>query len=273
MNHMITLGIILLALTGLYLFLICPRVFGKPDDRVLYGRHYAHRGLFDNKTNAPENSLNAFRKAVNANYGIELDVQLSKDGIPVVFHDAALKRMCGVSGNVWDYTLEELQKMKLADSNETIPTFQQVLDVVNGRVPLIVEYKLDVPQVQVCEKGNALLEKYNGIYCIESFHPLALIWYKKHCPDVIRGQLSENFMKHKKNKGKPELWILKHLLSNVVTRPDFIAYSHDDKDNLSRRICRKLGALSIAFTVRSEKEFKEARKAFDLFIFDSFIMK
>ena len=108
---------VLLGLFALYLFLIAPRMVNKPDRAPLMGVHYAHRGLFDNKTNAPENSLAAFKKAVAAGYGMEFDVQLSKDDIPVVFHDATLKRMCGVGGNVWDYTLKELQQMMLGQFN------------------------------------------------------------------------------------------------------------------------------------------------------------
>ena len=92
--------------SGLYLFLITPRIINKPDRTPFFGVHYAHRGLFDNHSNAPENSLAAFKKAVDAGYGIELDVQLSKDKKLVVFHDSNLKRMFGVEGNVWDYTLE-----------------------------------------------------------------------------------------------------------------------------------------------------------------------
>ena len=125
------IGIILILL-AIYLFLIAPRIIGKPDRSALYGVHYAHRGLFDNESQAPENSLAAIRKAVEEGYGIEFDVQLSKDDIPVVFHDASLKRMCGVDGKVWEYTLEELQQMKLGKSNETIPTFEQVLNVINA---------------------------------------------------------------------------------------------------------------------------------------------
>lgn len=155
MNIFMIVLSILVALTILYLFLVAPRMFGKPDRTPLYGVHYAHRGLFDNDSEAPENSLPAFKRAVDAGYGIELDVQLSKDGIPVVFHDATLKRMCGVDGNVWDYTLKELQQMKLANSSATIPTFAEVLKTVDGKVPLIIEYKLDVPQTKVCEIGRA----------------------------------------------------------------------------------------------------------------------
>ena len=150
----------ILILAAVYLFMIAPRMIGKPDVSALRGVHYAHRGLHDNKSDAPENSMKAFQKAVDAGYGIELDVQLSKDQIPVVFHDETLNRMCGVDGKVWQYTLKELQKMKLADSDETIPTFEAVLKTVGGKVPLIVEYKLDVPSTKVCEIADPMLEKY-----------------------------------------------------------------------------------------------------------------
>ena len=268
-----TLAIILLWLFVIYLFLIAPRRFGKPDRRPFYGKHYAHRGLFDNESDAPENSLPAFRLAVENGYGIELDVQLSKDGVPVVFHDATLKRMCGVDGNVWDYTLEELQQMKLASSNETIPTFAEALATIAGKTPIIVEYKLDRVQTKVCELGNELLTQYekdyNGTYCIESFHPLAVIWYKKNRPDIVRGQLSMEFWKDEKQKDKKYLILLAFLVSNVASRPDFIAYQHSDYKNLSRRLCRLMGALSVTWTIKSVEQYEKVKDQFDLFIFDS----
>lgn len=267
---MLVLFIVLAVLTVVYLFLVAPRMFGKPDCSALLGVHYAHRGLFDNESNAPENSLNAMRKAVEAGYGIEFDVQLSKDDVPVVFHDATLKRMCGVDGNVWDYTVEELQKMKLAGSNETIPTLKQVLEVVDGKVPLIVEYKMDRVDTKVCELGNAILEKYNGVYCIESFHPFAVKWYREHRPDVVRGQLSQDFSKTD-YKGI-QYWAMTHLLLNFLARPDFIAYNHKDKEIFSRRLCAQLGALSVAWTIKNKKQYEEAKQDFDLVIFDSFIL-
>lgn len=255
----------------IYLFLVSPKMFHKSDRSAFFGVHYAHRGLFDNKSNAPENSLNAIRKAVDAGYGIEFDVQLSKDQIPVVFHDAALKRMCGVNGKIWEYTLEELKKMRLADSQETIPTLSEVLKTVRGRVPLIVEYKMDKMDTKVCELGNELLKDYKGVYCIESFHPLAVGWYRKNRPDIVRGQLSEDFSKD--GKHSIFLKVVTYLLSNFYTRPDFIAYCHVDADNFSRRVCRKLGALSVAWTIKSQEQYEKARSKFDLFIFDSFILK
>lgn len=266
---------ILLILFPLYLFLIAPRIFKKPNRSKLLGVHYAHRGLFNNKGDAPENSLAAFRLAVENNYGIELDIQLSKDNVPVVFHDANLKRMCGVDGKVWDYTLAELQQMKLGSSKETIPTFQEVLETIAGKTPIIVEYKLDRVQTKVCELGNELLtayeKKYHGAYCIESFHPLAVIWYKKNRPDIIRGQLSMNFQSDSKSgKNHPAYTVLlTHLISNVAARPDFIAYKHSDYKNLSRRLCRLMGALSVTWTIKSVEDYEKVKSEFDLFIFDS----
>ena len=270
-NLFLTLLTALFILSILYLLLVAPRMFHKPNRTPFYGVHYAHRGLFDNTSNAPENSLPAFQKAVDRGYGIELDVQLSKDGIPVVFHDAGLKRMCGVDGKVWEYTLEELQQMKLANSAAVIPTFADVLALVDGKVPLIVEYKLDVAQTKVCELGNELLTKYHGAYCIECFHPLALLWYRKHRPDVLRGQLCMEYWKAEKYRGKLLYLLLSYLLFNIATRPDFIAYRHSDSSNFSRRVCRKLGSLSVAWTIQNQRQLEAAEKKFDLFIFDSFI--
>lgn len=267
---MLVLIIVLAVLVAVYLFLVAPRMINKPDRSGLMGVHYAHRGLFDNKTDAPENSLNAIQKAVEAGYGIEFDVQLSKDNIPVIFHDASLKRMCGIDGKVWDYTLEELQKMKLANSNQTIPTLAQVLKVVGGKVPLIIEYKMDRVDTKVCELGNAILENYDGLYCMESFHPFAVKWYREHRPDVIRGQLSQDFSRTD-YKGI-QYWAMTHLLLNFLTRPDFIAYNHHDAGNFSRYLCGKLGALSVAWTIKNREQYEESQTDFDLFIFDSFIL-
>ena len=253
----------------LYLFLIAPRIRKRADHTPFLNFHYAHRGLFDNESNAPENSLLAFQKAVDAGYGMELDVQLSKDNRLVIFHDASLKRMCGVEGNVWDYTLEELQQMKLADSDQTIPTFEDFLKIVDGKVPFILEYKLDRPQTKVCELANEALKNYSGAYCIESFHPLALLWYRKHRPDILRGQLSEEFFREEKYRKKLHFTLAAFLLFNFAGRPDFIAYNHLHADNISRRICKKLGALSVTYTIKSTKEYKKNIHNFDLFIFDS----
>ena len=258
---------------GAYAFLVAPRMINKPDVSVLKGVHYAHRGLHDNHSDAPENSMKAFKKAVDAGYGIEMDIQLTKDKIPVVFHDETLNRMCGVEGKVWEFTFEELQKLTLAESEERIPKFEDVLALVGGKVPLIVEYKLDVPSTEVCEIADPMLQAYNGIYCIESFHPYAVKWYREHRPEVIRGQLSQDFSKQEKYKGKFIFWLLSNLLTNVLTRPDFIAYNHKDADMFSRKVCSLMGALPVAYTIKSREEYEKVKDQFELFIFDSFILE
>ena len=265
--------ILLVLLVIVYLFLICPRLPGRPDFSALMGVHYAHRGLHDNRSDAPENSMAAIRKAVENGYGIEFDVQLTRDRIPVVFHDESLKRVCGVDGNVRDYTYEELQAFPLLNSNERIPLLADVLKTVDGRVPLIIEIKIHENVDEVCAKADELISSYTGPYCIESFDPRAVAWYKKNRPQVIRGQLSSSF----NAPGKPEKFthmLVHYLLTNVIARPDFIAYDHKHKNNISRLLCRRhFEALSVAWTVKSQQELDACRDDFDLFIFEQFIPK
>ena len=130
--------IVILVLIVLYFLAIKPRLSRQKQWAPFKGVYYAHRGLHDNESEAPENSLPAFKKAVKAGYGIELDVQLTKDRVPVVFHDFTLERACGKPGKVYEYTYEELQQFPLFQSNERIPKFEEVLKVVDGKVPLIV---------------------------------------------------------------------------------------------------------------------------------------
>lgn len=255
----------------LYLLAIMPRMLCRADASRLFGWYYAHRGLHGNEGEAPENSLAAFSLAVEAGYGIELDVQLSKDRIPVVFHDETLTRVCGVEGRVRDYTCEELQKFTLCNSKERIPLLEEVLQLVAGRVPLIVEIKVYEKAQAVCEQTDRLLEQYRGVYCIESFHPFALRWYKKKHPHIVRGQLSSNF----NSKGRREPiheGLLHYLMYNFLCKPDFIAYDHHHKTNISRWLCRYFyRALSVAWTIRSDEELAACQKDYDLFIFEQFL--
>jgi len=264
---MILIPVFLLAL---YLFAIMPRMVGRPDVTALLCRHYAHRGLHDNRTQAPENSMAAFQKAVEAGYGIELDVQLTKDRIPVVFHDETLDRVCGISGKVRDFTFAQLQQFPLYHSGERIPLFSDFLKLVDGKIPLIVEIKVHEKASDVCEKVDELLQNYSGVYCVESFHPYAMKWYRTHRPEVIRGQLSTNFNKPEK-KEYPAQKAVRFLLTNFLCRPDFIAYDHRFRNNASRRICRFFRPLNVAWTIKTQEELDACRDDFDLFIFEGFI--
>ncbi len=262
--------IILAVLVIVYLFLVAPRMFNKPDMSALEGYHYAHRGYFDNENAVPENSLAAFSAAIESGYGIELDVQMSEDGVPMVFHDADLERMCGVEGKIWEYSLAELSEMKLLDTEEGIPTLAEALELIDGQVPVIVEYKLDKVDTLVCEKSDALLQEYDGAYCVQCFHPLALIWYKNNAPEIPRGQLAQNFWRDEDYKGKPLYLLLSYMVENVATRPDFISYKFSDADNLSLNICRFFGAKTAAWTLRSNEDYASVKGLFDFYIFDSF---
>lgn len=265
--------IVLVVLMVLYLLMIKTRSQKRKDWSAFEHRYYAHRGLHNNQTDAPENSLKAFQKAVDKKFGIELDVQLSKDRVPVVFHDFTLERACGQPGKVCDYTYDELKQFSLFESEEKIPTFAEFLQLVKGKVPFILELKVEAYDISVCPIVDKMLADYCGPYCVESFNPLVLSWYRKYHNDILRGQLAEAFRKHGENKGLL-YWILENLLMNGFTRPDFIAYNHLDKQNLSRVICRTVfKCKSVAWTIKSEADLKNAKEDFDLFIFDSFVPK
>lgn len=266
--------IVVIILIVLYLLAIMPRMSGKPDTTPFRGWLYAHRGLHDNTSDAPENSMRAFQKAVDAGYGIELDIQLSKDDIPVVFHDFDLKRICGVEGMVCDYTYEELRQFKLCQSEEHIPLFADVLKLVGGKVPLIVEFKSENTDMSLCPIADELLKEYRGVYCVESFNPLCVHWYRKNRKEVVRGQLAEAFWKEEKDRRTLLYFCLQHLLLNFLAKPDFVAYDHHHPHMLSRVICKKLYKnLAVAWTIRSKDELERAKVHFDLYIFDSFIPK
>lgn len=273
------LCIILAILTVLYFILIMPRMTCKPSREPHVQVLYAHRGLHDNNSDAPENSMAAFKKAVDAGYGIECDVQLSKDGVPVIFHDFTLERVARnedgtpVKGKVIDYTYDELLKFKLLDSNERIPRFEDFLKLVDGKIPLIVELKIEFKNLSVCPKVDALLRAYKGVYCIESFNPLGLIWYKRHNNAIMRGQLSDEFHKEKPEEFNTFLYFaLTNLFLNVFAKPDFIAYNHKYPHNVSLWLCRHLYKnVTAAWTIKSEEELTRAKENFDIYIFDSFI--
>lgn len=269
MKLLLVAVLILIIAAAAYLVLIMPR-FRKPDCSALMGHFYAHRGFHNMQEGVPENSLTAFRRAVELGYGIELDVQLSADGIPVVFHDASLRRMCGVDKNVNELSLAQLKKLRLGQTEEKIPTFEEFLKLVDGRVPLIVEIKMEKRDDRIPEAVNRLLKGYQGVYCVESFHPCALIWYRKHRPDVFRGQLCTNFSKEHENC-RLSYYLLGKMLTNIAARPDFVAYNWVYRTDLSRRICCNVyRALPVAWTIRSQEELDQCRNDFRLFIFEGF---
>ena len=237
-----------------------------PFERVMI----AHRGLYDNESDAPENSLAAFRKAVDANYGIEMDVQLTKDGRLVVFHDETLKRMCGVNRKLTEMTFDELQKYTLADSSEHIPLFEDVFDIFKNKVPVLIEIKPHGDYIMSAKKLMEYLDSYDGDYCVQSFHPRLVHWFRKNRPEILRGQLSTVFA-----KSSQAPWIARFLATNLMTnfyaKPDFISYDIRHMNQFSYRLMRKLYTVENAtWVVQSKEDIDKARDVFDIMIFDSF---
>lgn len=223
----------------------------------LRGWSYAHRGL--HREGVPENSMAAFRDALEGGYGIELDVHLLKDGTLAILHDFDLLRTTGIPGKIEDLTAEDLKNYHLEGTDQTIPTFRQVLDLYDGKAPLIVELKVaNGNYAALTEAACTMLDDYNGPYCLESFDPRCLLWLKKHRPELIRGQLVENYLVRKIKIP----WILRLIISknlvNFQLKPDFVSYRYSDRHStLSNRLCLKQMA-GVTWTVLNQEEFDTA---------------
>ena len=262
--------IILLILAILYLFCLHGRT-GHPGLKPLQGWHYAHRGLHD--AQRPENSMAAFRAALDGGFGIELDVHLLADGNLAVMHDSSLLRTAGADITMEELTTEDLSRYRLGNTEETIPSFRQVLDLFDGKAPLIVELKsVNNNYTALTDAACRMLADYKGTYCVESFDPRCVLHLKKHYPHIVRGQLAENFFR----SSSPIPGILKFLLTNhlgnFLTRPDFIAYKYDDRRNLGTFLARHvLGLQGVSWTIRSKEDFETAIHEGWIGIFEGFL--
>ena len=260
--------IILIVLILLYVFLLIPRL-PRRDMSALTKVDYAHRGLWN--AQRPENSLSAFRSAVDSGYGIELDVHRTKDGVLVVHHDDNLKRVCGVDRRIAQSTLAEVRACHLSGTDEVVPTFDEVLEAVGGRVPLIVELKVEQNVDSLCSAVRERMQHYNGLWCMESFDPRCLMWLRAFRPEIIRGQLSENFRKDARGWEHFVGFLLSNLLFNAFTAPDFIAYKFEDRRRFAPRICRAFyGAHMFYWTVRTYEDLKAAEREGAPAIFEGF---
>ncbi len=246
-KHLLAAGCLLAA----PFVLLAPGQTAESKKALFAGRNFAHRGLHSEDQSVPENSLRAFALAAEAGYGMELDVQLSKDGQVVVFHDDTLDRVCGVASRVDELDCEALKELSLFGTQERIPLFSEVLELVNGRTPLIVELKNGPRNDELCEKTWELLRPYPGVYCIESFNPLIVAWFRFHAPTVLRGQLAQLPEEYVRGGRKiAEAVVLGNTLLNAAARPQFIAYRIGPKP-LAVRFAEALGAMAFGWTSHS----------------------
>ena len=236
-----------LAALGGLVFLVAPGRASKKDKKPFMYKNFAHRGLHKKDKTVPENSLAAFERASSYGYGIELDVQLSKDGQVVVFHDDTLNRVCGVDSRVDEKTYDELSKISLCGTTQTIPLFSEVLKTVRGRGPLIVELKNGKRNKELCEKTYELLRSYSGEYCIESFNPFIVRWFKRNAPEVLRGQLANPPEDYKGEVNPVTGFLLGCVLLNFLSRPQFIAYKIGRKP-FTVKLSELFGAMRVCWT-------------------------
>ena len=255
----------------IYVYLISPRR-SSPADMELLSCDYAHRGLWTSRI--PENSMSAFEYAARRGVGIELDVQPTRDGRIVVFHDDDLFRMCGVKKRVRDLTLRELRTLRLKDTGEVIPTLAEVLRLVNGRVPLLIEIKGDLPDERFCRRIVELLDSYKGPFCIEAFSPMVLRWFRKYRPSFARGQLVGGLLPEGRKWRYALSFLLSNMLLNFISRPDFVAVSGKKKRNLSLLVCARIFNVPVfIWTVRAPRERAAFRRIGYFTIFENFLPK
>ena len=239
--------------------------------KKLLGVRYAHRG-WHMKPAIPENSLAAFRRALDKGWGAELDVHLLKDGTLAVFHDSDLRRCAGEEGDIEDLDREGLARLRLEGTEEPVPLFDEVLALFEGKAPLIIELKSHKGNYKaLTEAVIDRLDRYKGDYCVESFDPRVLMVLRRERPNILRGQLAMDF----RPGGEPlpgwQRFALRNLLMNFLTVPDFIAYRFEDRQRLALKLCRRVwGVKEASWTLRSMDDLLTAEAAGAMPIFECF---
>lgn len=262
--------LVLIALGMGYLLAIRGRT-GHPGLQELHRWSYAHRGL--HSEDVPENSMAAFEAAKNAGYGIELDIHLLADGNLAVIHDSALERVTGLPGKIEDLTTRQLRSCRLCGTEEIIPEFAHVLELFNGEAPLIVELKpANGNHAELAKATCEMLDGYSGPYCLESFDPRCILWLKRNRPDLIRGQLSEDYFA----KGRPKIplilrWIMTENLANWVTKPDFVAYRYADRFCTPSNFFCLRRMTCVSWTITSQQDYDKAVDEGWIPIFEGFL--
>ncbi len=233
---------------------------------------YAHRGLHDKENGVPENSEKAFSLAALCGFGMEFDLQLTQDNYVVVHHDHSILRTCGEDKLISDLTLGELRQYRLMETEERVPLFSDVLKLVAGKTPLIIELKGYNDPEKLCPRVMEELKDYKGLYCVESFDPRVVRWFRKNRPDIVRGQLMERLEKGKDGLTGPQAFFGRNLMTNFLTRPQFEAYDFHNRDVPALYAARRLfGMQEVSWTLRKEEDYQKARALGNLCIFEGFL--
>lgn len=263
--------LLLLTTLAVWLWAIAP-AGRKPDFTEFKNYDYAHRGLHNLENKVPENSLTAFSLAALGGFGMEFDLQLTKDKQVVVHHDHTIKRTCGVDKLISDMTLEELRGYRLFGTEEKVPLFSEVLKTVDGKTPLIIELKGYNNPDELCYLVMDQLKDYTGWYCVESFDPRIVRWFKDNRPDVVRGQLMDKMKAGENGLSATGAFFARKMMTNWYNRPNFEAYNFKYRSFLSLKVARRfLGMQEVSWTLRTEEDYKKARALGNLCIFENFL--
>ena len=227
----------------------------------LITRACAHRGFHGN--GIPENSRASYQTAIELGYPIEMDVQLTSDGVAVCFHDDTLERMTGEKAFVRDKTLEEIKSLRLAKTDEQIMTFAEFIEFVGGRVPLLIEIKTQKNQGIIEQKVIEVLDGYRGEFVIQSFDPRVMKRIRKLRPEIIRGQLMCEH-RHKEQNFFVDL-LLRYGFLNFLSKPDFI---NMNQEFIPLKRWYKRNKNVLCWTVRSESEEEKILEKVDGYVFE-----
>lgn len=232
----------------------------------------AHRGLHNYNNKIIENSIEAYQLAIKNKIAIELDITVLKDGTVVCFHDKNLERVTGINKFVYDVSYDDIKDVTLLNSNSIIPKFINVLNLVNNQVPLLVEIKSHKNYEQALPIIGEMISNYHGEIAIFSFSPKIVMWFKKHYPNIIRGQITSSFSENKKMI-KPVKYLLKSMFFNRFTNPDFISYHSIDLPNKYADKAKNAGLTVISYTAFNYDEYLRVKNLYDNIVFEGFIIK
>lgn len=231
--------------------------------------YFAHRGLYTQNQSIPENSMAAFKGAIQKGYGIELDLSLSKDEQLCVFHDDYLGRMCSIDKAISQLDSSKLSHLKLLSSAEGIPLFKDVLALVDSQVPLMIELKTNSHRKKQVTILKECLKDYKGKFCVVSFDPFIVSELKKQMPDVLRGQIIKNFFPTKEFSFSVR-FILTFGLLNFISRPDFLSFNYHDI-NISNRFHQWMKGFSAVWPIESAEIENHFRMKAQIIIFEHYL--
>lgn len=219
----------------------------KKLDRLV-GIKIAHRGLWNDVN--PENSLGAYKRCIDKNVPIELDVQILKDGTLICFHDNNTFRMTGEDLILKEVSYDDIKNLKLKDTKYGIPKFSDVLEIVDGKVLLDIEIKGNGKDFRICHEICKYLDRYKGDFLIKSFNPMYMIWFRIYRSDYLMGLLIPNL------SNQNRFSVLKYIFLMLFVKPDFIAIDYRNLSNKKIDRLRKCGVSILIFTLK-ERDLKK----------------